>query len=169
MMFAARAARSWSMAAGIVFAAVIAAATPAAANAAPKVSSIAQEAATTRVAAAATGTSFHFTAVPAGGRVSCYGYYGTFKEGSYVMVVDWIHTSDECFGISTDRTIWHAWPNSGGWKKMGGNGLADDIAYAVDEGANGSKGVVVWVSSSNKYWVQRYAPPLGWTGEWTLA
>ncbi|UOZ04941.1 hypothetical protein [Amycolatopsis sp. WQ 127309] len=163
MMFAARAARSWSMAAGIVFAAVFAAATPAAANAAPKVGSIAQE------AAAATGTSFHFTAVPAGGRVSCYGYYGTFKAGTYVMVVDWIHTSDECFGISTDRTIWHAWPNSGGWKKMGGNGLADTIAYAEDEGTNGSKGVVVRVAASNKYWVQRYAPPLGWTEEWTQA
>ncbi|MEV7044556.1 hypothetical protein [Amycolatopsis sp. NPDC051061] len=147
----------------MVFAAVIISASPAAANASPKASSAAQE------PAATTSTSYRFTPVPASGRVSCYGYYGTFKQGSYVMVVDWVHTSDECFGISTDRTIWHAWPNSGGWKKMGGNGLADDVAYAVDEGSNGSKGVVVWVASSNKYWVQRYAPPLGWTGEWTLA
>jgi hypothetical protein len=163
MMFAARAARSWSMAAGMVLAAVIACASPAAANPAPMASSAAQE------PAATAGTAYHFTPVPASGRLPCFGYYGTFKQGSFVMVVDWVHTSDECFGISTDRTIWHAWPNSGGWKKMDGNGLADDIAYAVDEGSNGSKGVVVWVAGSNKYWVQRYAPPLGWTGEWTLA
>jgi hypothetical protein len=156
MMIRARAARAAVVAAGFALAAVITATTPAAASAA------AAQAHPTAVQTVPT-----FTHVPANGRVKCYGYYGTFLVGSDVMVVNWVHTSDECFGIATDRTIWHTWPNSGGWKKMGGNGLADDVVGVQNETANGSKGVMVWVAASNRYWIQNYAPPLGWTGEWT--
>lgn len=149
--------RAWAVVAGLALAATMTTALPAAASVAPAAKP-----------AAVQSTDYHFTAVPANHRASCYGYYGTFRGGTFILVVNWVHSSDECFGISTDRTIWHAWPGSGGWKKMAGNGLADDVAYPINEGANGSKGVVVWVDG-NRYLVQRYALPLGWTGEWTAA
>ncbi|GAB2980821.1 hypothetical protein [Saccharothrix stipae] len=112
--------------------------------------------------------SFYETAVPANGRVFCYGYGGTFKVGTYVVVVDWKSSSDECFGISTDRTIWHAWPNSGGWKKMGGGGYADTIAplLFLEDRDTKERLAVVYTASSNKFWCQLYRLPGGWTNSW---
>jgi hypothetical protein len=152
-----------AVAAGFALAATIAAALPATASA--TTASTASTAAARP--AAVQSTSYRLTPVPAGGRVSCYGYYGTFKVGTKVMVVDWIHTSDECFGIATDGTVWHTWPSSGGWTRMGGTFHADDISGPYPEQANGTKGVEVWLAGSNQVWYQRYAPPLGWTSEWT--
>jgi hypothetical protein len=116
-------------------------------------------------APATAGSVIKYTPVPANGRVSCYGYYGTFLAGSHVMVVDWLHTSDECFGIATDRTIWHAWVNSGGWHRMGGNGHADDVVAIRQERTDGTKGVMVKVASNGSLWQQDYYPS-GWTGVW---
>jgi hypothetical protein len=115
-----------------------------------------------------TGTVTRMTPVPANGRVSCYGYYGTFKTGTYVMVVDWVTSSDECFGIAPDRTIWHAWPNSGGWKRMPGNGHADHMYTGIAEWSDGVRAVPVFVSSNGTYWCQNYYPTTGWTGDWYL-
>ncbi|MDQ3785709.1 MAG: hypothetical protein M3422_00510, partial [Actinomycetota bacterium] len=106
-----------------------------------------------------TGTITRMTAVPSNGRVSCFGYYGTFKTGTYVMVVDWVTASDECFGIATDRTIWHVWPNSGGWKPMPGGGHADFIYSEIYENVTtGARGVSVFASSNGTYWCQNYYP-----------
>ena len=154
---------AWALtAAGFALAAVVSTVTPAAASTGTSVAAdvVAQPASTQETA--------YKTLVPAGGRVSCYGYYGTFLVGSHVMVVDWRYTSDECFGIATDRTIWHTWVGAGGWKRMGGNFHADDIETTLSELTDGSKGVVVWDGTVTHHaWYQRYTPPLGWTGEWT--
>ncbi len=116
----------------------------------------------------ANGTVTRMTLVPANGRVSCYGYYGTFKPGTYVMVVDWVTSSDECFGITTDRRIWHTWPGSGGWTVLPGNGHADLIHTEIVELTNGNRGVSVFAQSNSTYWCQNYYPSIGWTGDWYL-
>ena len=115
-----------------------------------------------------TGTITRMTPVPANGRVSCWGYYGTFKTGTYVMVVDWVTSSDECFGIAPDRTIWHAWPNSGGWKVMPGGGHADLINAEILERSDGIREVSVFATTNGTYWCQTYFPVTGWTGDWYL-
>jgi hypothetical protein len=105
--------------------------------------------------------------VPANGRVSCYGYYGTFKVDTYVIVVDWATSGDECFGTSTDRTIWHTWPGAGGWTPMPGNGHADSVIGVPPENdADSTRGVYVHVISNNSTWLQWYHRPGGWTGVW---
>jgi hypothetical protein len=107
------------------------------------------------------------TPVPAGGRVSCYGYYGTFKAGTDVMVVDWETSSDECFGIATDRTIWHVWPKSGGWKPMPGNGHADYVYPEVVERSDKARAVMVSIPSAPRWrWCQDYFVSTDWTGSW---
>ena len=147
------------VAAGFALAAAITAVTPAAAS-------------TGAVRPASVQASYYFTAVPAGGRVSCYGYYGTFKAGSHVMVVDWATASDECFGIATDRTIWHAWPGANGWHRLPGDGHADDVTGIMAEITDpmnlnyGARGVVVHASTNNTNWYQLYELPGGWTGDW---
>jgi hypothetical protein len=123
--------------------------------------------------AAGAGTP-HFTKVPVPGGVgtrsfnySCFGYTGTFKDGSTVLRVDWEDAGtgiDECFGIAPGRTIWHAWPGSGGWKEMPNNGRADDTWTPYYSG-DGRRGVSVLVASSNSlYCSTRNAGP-GW-GAW---
>ena len=112
-----------------------------------------------------TGTVTRMAPVPADGRVNCYNYWGTFKTGTYVMVVDWVTTVDECFGIAPDRTIWHAWPGSGGWKRMPGNGRADHMYTDIVEWSDGVRTVPVFVGSGS-YWCQNYYPGAGWEGVW---
>ena len=113
-----------------------------------------------------TGTIIRETPVPANGKVSCYGYYGTFKVGTDVIVVDWNTSSDECFGIATDRTIWHTWPGSGGWRPMPGNGHADGIYSIAEDSTTGFRGVSVFVTSNSSIWCQNYYRSGGWTGSW---
>ncbi|MEV8442650.1 hypothetical protein AB0425_35175 [Actinosynnema sp. NPDC051121] len=109
------------------------------------------------------------TAVPSTGKVSCYGYTGTFKAGTSVVVVNWLSTDDECFGIATDRTIWHAWPDSGGWHKMPGGGYADSIAYSLfledPDPSRKQREVVVWTRSSDAFWCQDFRLG-GWDAFW---
>jgi hypothetical protein len=107
------------------------------------------------------------TPVPPNGRVSCYGYYGTFKVDTYVIVVDWATSRDECFGISTNRTIWHTFPGAGGWSEMPGHGHADSvIGVPPEDDATGTRGVYVHVISNNSTWLQWYHTSGGWTGDW---
>ncbi|GAB2968584.1 hypothetical protein GCM10027184_17060 [Saccharothrix stipae] len=106
------------------------------------------------------------TPVPANGRVSCYGYYGTFRAGTEVMVVHWATAKSECFGIATDRTIWHAWSGSGGWTPMPGNGHAD---YILRHGAiedSEQRTVAVQIPTAPRpYWCQNYVTSRRvWTG-----
>lgn len=112
-------------------------------------------------ASASAGTDGYvvrMTPVPASGIVSCYGYYGTFKAGTEVMVVNWDTVADECFGIATDRTIWHAWPNSGGWKPMPGNGHADFIDdVALEDPDIPFRDIAVIIpGAANPYWCQSF-------------
>lgn len=108
------------------------------------------------------------TPVPASGQVSCYGYFGTFKAGTDVVVIGWDSSSNECFGIATDRTIWHTWPNSGGWRRMGGNGHADEIAWPwfTEDPATGWRQAAVYAASNDSIWCQDYYPTSDWTGIW---
>ncbi|MCC8245491.1 hypothetical protein [Saccharothrix luteola] len=112
------------------------------------------------------------TPVPANGRVSCYGYYGTFLVGSDVIVVDWVTSNNnECFGIATDRTIWHAWQGSGGWKRLPGNGHADDTwgieeVFSSDPADTRRTIKVVIYGAARPYWCQTYTPATDWTGIW---
>jgi hypothetical protein len=110
------------------------------------------------VSADAGALSFNYT---------CFGYTGTFKTGSTVMLVDWEDAgtgTDECFGIAPNRTIWHAWPGSGGWKQMPNNGRADDT-WAPYYSSDGRRGVSVYVSGSSSRWcsTRNFGP--GW-GAW---
>jgi len=84
--------------------------------------------------------------------LNCFGYIGTFKSGSRVMLVDWTANGsvDECFGIAPNRTIWHAWPNHR-WIEMPNNGLADDTDVAFLDGA-GHHVVSVWVANPFSFW-----------------
>lgn len=108
------------------------------------------------------------TPVPANGRVSCYGYYGTFLVGSDVIVVDWYTTNNnECFGIATDRTIWHAWQGSGGWKPLPGNGHADDTWGTYENLDTHQRTIkVVIYGAPQPYWCQDYTPSTNWDGDW---
>ncbi|SES23411.1 hypothetical protein SAMN05216188_12760 [Lentzea xinjiangensis] len=112
-----------------------------------------------------TATIINREPVPANGRVNCFNYWGTFKAGTYVIVVDWATSANhECFGIAPDRTIWHAWPGSGGWRVMPGNGRADFVDTVGEDSTTGRRQVSVWVVNSG-YWCQDYWPTK-WTASW---
>ncbi len=97
-------------------------------------------------------------------RTSCFGYTGTFRDGTEVLGFNYDLTGpiEECFGIAPDRTIWHAWPNSGGWKQMPNNGRADHVIDWYKEG-DGRVGVIVYVNSVGYYCSLRNHGP-GWGG-----
>lgn len=116
------------------------------------------------------------TKIPVSGGVStrsydatCFGYTGTFKDGSSILVVDWEDantTADECFGISPGRAIWHAWPGSGSWVQMPNNGRADDT-WSAYYSNDGRRGVSVYVAASGNVWcsTRNFGP--GW-GAWFI-
>lgn len=125
------------------------------------------------VAVAATGyaeTQMQFTVIPESEDIntrshtdSCFDYSGTFKDGSPVIAIDWDKngSSDECFGITPNRTIWHAWPGSGGWREMPNNGRADKIL-----GGNivsGHREISVWVTSTKIVWCSSLSSTLVWS------
>jgi hypothetical protein len=97
----------------------------------------------------------HTTEVAGSGEAStlsynfaCFGYTGTFKDGSEVMIVGWSTTQAECFGVAPDRTVWHVWPASGGWKLMPGNGRADDTGTIwIENTATGARTFAVRVEA----------------------
>lgn len=105
--------------------------------------------------------------VPANGQVNCFGYVGIFKPGTHVVVINWDSTPlNECFGVTTDRTIWHTWQGAGAWTRMPGNGHADDVVSMAPENPDGGRLVVVYVAGSPTHWCQEYVPGSGWTGIW---
>ena len=84
---------------------------------------------------------------------TCFKYTGTFRSGSHIKWGDWNSDGrgDECFGIGTDRRIFHAWANSGGWKVMPNSGLADDVLYALPRSSS-ERSVAVHTNSSGNYY-----------------
>ncbi len=82
---------------------------------------------------------------------TCFGYTGTFKSGTHILRVDWQldGSIDECFGVAPNRTIWHAWRNSGAWREMPNHGLADDM-YGWSRDSAGRR-VKVWVNFSGTW------------------
>lgn len=112
---------------------------------------------------AATTPSMYFSLVPANGKVNCFNYIGTLMPGSYVAVVSWSTTGPECFGVTSDRRIWHAWRGAG-WQVMPGNGRADDSGDYYAEWADGSRSVSAVANGSN--WCQAYTRAGGWDGVW---
>ncbi|WP_125511929.1 hypothetical protein [Streptomyces sp. WAC 01529] len=96
-------------------------------------------------------------------RATRYGYTGTFRDGSSILDVAWTSSRLESFGIAPGRTIWHAWPGSGGWKQMPHNGRADDVGAAAKDGAR--RAVSVWVNNSG-YWCS-VDPGNGRWGAWS--
>lgn len=89
--------------------------------------------------------------------VSAYGYLGCAKSGTDALHCGW----DEWFVIAPDRTIWHAWPNSGGWKQMPNNGRADNTWDCYVNG-NGQHQVEVYVNGSGVWY--SYLSGSGWKG-----
>ncbi|MEU7577609.1 hypothetical protein AB0B50_08400 [Streptomyces sp. NPDC041068] len=93
------------------------------------------------------------TAVKAGGpavaaacSVKRWNHTGKYKCGTRVMDAHWDSSAgyDETFVIAPDRTIWHIWARSGGWKQMPNGGRADNMAgYDTSNGRT----VAVWVGS----------------------
>lgn len=164
MRFTRRAARRTTIAA-IALACAMMLVVPAAASPGSVSSGTGKSAAALEQPAGTNGSVVRMTPVPASGRVSCYGYYGTFKAGTEVMVVNWDTVADECFGIATDRTIWHVWPNSGGWRPMPGGGHADYIVNYAYEEPNGYRDIMVWIpGAAIPFWCQDYLHTTGWRG-----
>ncbi|MGW6930977.1 hypothetical protein ACWGE0_13005 [Lentzea sp. NPDC054927] len=101
----------------------------------------------------------------AGCSVSRYGYGGTAMCGTHILDVNWNPGGTarlESFVISTNRTIWHAWPGSGGWKVMPGNGHADDTDDAWWSGGN--RIFSVWVTGSGYWCTTDPAGTASWNG-----
>lgn len=90
-------------------------------------------------------------------RYPCFGYTGSFKGGTHILKVDWQTdgTDDECFGIAPDRSIWHAWRNSGAWQAMPHGGRADDTFSAYYDYPDGNRVVEVHVNCSGT-WTSTY-------------
>src|SRR4051812_35260023 len=76
--------------------------------------------------------------------VEAYGYVGCARSNTHALHCAW----DEWFVIAPNGTIWHAWPNSGGWKEMPNDGNADDTWNCYRNG-NGQRQVEVWTSTPN--------------------
>jgi hypothetical protein len=57
----------------------------------------------------------------------------------------------ENFVVAPDRTIWHVWPGSGGWKEMPNHGLADNTWNCYVNG-NGQHQVEVCLSDGRVFY-----------------
>ncbi|WP_069884912.1 hypothetical protein [Streptomyces luteocolor] len=92
-------------------------------------------------------------AAAAGCPVTRFGHAGRYKCHTRVMDAYWDSRPgyDETFVIAPDRTIWHIWGRSGGWKRMPNGGKADNMAGY--DTANG-RTVAVWVGSTK--WCTNY-------------
>jgi hypothetical protein len=105
-------------------------------------------------------------------RRNCFGYTGNFKSGTRMEYADWNSdsTPDECFGIAPNRTIWHAWPHSGGWFEMPNDGRADNVvgSFRAIVGSPGyAHKVIVRVTGGADYyswlWESRNDGWYGWS------
>jgi hypothetical protein len=93
---------------------------------------------------------------------------GNFKANTTVMKVDWDGngSTDECFGVAPDRTIWHEWSTSNGWRQMPGSGGRADDMLRPQVPAPGYRRVVVYVANPRSHWYQDFVPGSGWTARW---
>ena len=80
---------------------------------------------------------------------SCYGYKGQFLHRA-PLHVDLNGGWQECFGIGTNRGVYHAWPNSGGWHEMPNGGRADDTEGAYFDSA-GRRVIEVYTEGAGDY------------------
>ncbi|WP_433260529.1 hypothetical protein ACQPZF_24370 [Actinosynnema sp. CS-041913] len=96
-----------------------------------------------------------------------YGYTGTFRDATVVQEIDWFSSGRlEAFGIAPDRTIWHAWPGSGGWWQMPHNGRADHVTSVAWNQSTGMRLVEVYVASGGgSFWCST-DPGNGSWGPW---
>jgi hypothetical protein len=94
-----------------------------------------------------------------------YGYTGNAMCYTWAMDVDWNGDGRrlETFVVAPNRTVWHAWPGSGGWRVMPGNKTADDMENAWWSGT--TRNIAVWVNHPTVYWCIS-DPGSGWTGVW---
>jgi hypothetical protein len=96
--------------------------------------------------------------------ITRYGYAGQAMCNTYVIDVDWNGLGWlETFIIAPNRTIWHAWQNSGGWHVMPGGGLADDM-WDVYRYTNGDRLVEVWVNGIGRFCTKDPIGSGGWNG-----
>ena len=94
---------------------------------------------------------------------ACYGYGGLFLyNGADILNPSW--NGGECFGIAPDRTIWHAWPGSGGWQLMPGDGRGDNT-FSWQVPAAGKRRVVIYVAHPSSHFYQDFNGQT-WTGVW---
>jgi len=79
------------------------------------------------------------------GKVTCFGFVGTFIPGTHVQHANWngVGAPDECYGIAPGRTIWHAWPGHS-WVQMPNAGRADNTL--PPQLAGGNHRMVVYVA-----------------------
>ncbi|GAA3389030.1 hypothetical protein [Cryptosporangium minutisporangium] len=100
-------------------------------------------------------------------QANCFGRIGTFRPGSRVFIVDWERngSEDECFGIGTDRKVFHIWSTWTAWRQMdtasAGPGIADDI-YKIRTRQDGWHEVIVRIGA-NDLWITSGATGLGWS------
>ncbi|GIG68795.1 hypothetical protein Pen01_50900 [Phytomonospora endophytica] len=80
-------------------------------------------------------------------RITRFGYSGCMSDGTQPADCPW----DESFVIAPDRTIWHAWPRSGGWKEMPNYGKADFATNCYYNGNNKHQ-IDVWVQYTGAYY-----------------
>jgi hypothetical protein len=99
----------------------------------------------------------HGLVVPVSGansvNAACFTYTGTFRDDSNSPIgpIAWSVGPQECFGIAPSGTIWHSWPNSGGWHEMPGNGSAISMLGYQDFGPGVGKAVAV-ISAGGNVW-----------------
>jgi hypothetical protein len=91
---------------------------------------------------------------------------GSFRRNTHFLVVDWNNDRrvDECFGIAPDRSIWHIWNGSGGWRTMPNGGRADNV-YPIAYTGRDTRYVQVCVYNSG-VWASRNLR--GTWGPWYL-
>lgn len=97
---------------------------------------------------------------------SCFGNWGTFRDNSRVLEIDWPDGPPECFGVAPAGTIWHTWQGASAWHEMPGNGRAVDIEALIAWGPGVRNRTVTVRASSGDYWCQDYFPGSGWVGSW---
>jgi hypothetical protein len=101
-------------------------------------------------------------------RRNCFGYIGNFKSDTRMEYADWNADgeTDECFGIAPDRTIWHAWQNSGGWWEMPNGGLADRVVESYAS-VSGDRVVIVGVAGVGQFYSRLQVGRGSWQA-WTF-
>jgi hypothetical protein len=102
--------------------------------------------------ASAAAATYQSRQLEPSGNFTCFGYEGTFLRGSRVMTVQWYGgATHECFGIAPDRSIWHVWENSGGWKRMPNGGRADNTIRAFSSSNPHTRYIQVCVLGSGTW------------------